>query len=38
MPEKFSVQAKKINIQELNIQIQNFEKYNNFKPYIFVNH
>ena len=25
MPEKFSVQAKKINIQELNIQIQNFE-------------
>ena len=38
MPEKFSVQAKKINIQELNIQIQNFEKYNNFKQYIFVNH
>mgnify|MGYP004701386083 CR=1 FL=1 len=38
MPEKFSIQAKKINIQELNIQIQNFEKYNNFKPYIFANH
>lgn len=38
MPEKFSVQAKKINIQELNIQIQNFEKYNNFSPYFFANH
>lgn len=38
MPEKFSVQVKKINIQEFNTQIQNFEKYNDFKPYIFVNH
>lgn len=38
MPEKFSIQAKKIDIQKLNIQIQDFEKYNNFRPYIFANH
>lgn len=38
MPEKFSVQAKKIDIQKMNIKIQDFERYNNFRPYIFANH
>ena len=38
MPEKFSIQAKKIDIQLLNIQIQDFERYNNFRPYVFANH
>ena len=38
MPEKFSIQAKKLDIQKLNIQIQDFERYNNFRPYVFANH
>lgn len=38
MPEKFSIQTKKIDIQKLNVQIQDFERYNNFRPYIFANH
>lgn len=38
MPEKFSIQTKKIDIQKLNIKIQDFERYNNFRPYIFANH
>ena len=38
MPDKFSIQTKKIDIQKLNIQIQDFERHNNFRPYIFANH
>lgn len=38
MPDKLSIQAKKIDIQKLNIQMQDFERYNNFKPYVFANH
>lgn len=38
MPEKFSIQTKKIDIQKLNIQIQDFERHNNFRPYVFANH
>ena len=37
MPEKFSVQTKTLDIQMMNMKIQDFIKYNNFRPYIFVN-
>ena len=37
MPDKFSIQTKTLDIQMMNMKIQDFIKYNNFRPYIFVN-